>query len=357
MTVSEGMDPARVREIAGALRATSEELHQIGQSGTTSLQVLADAWEGQDLEAYAAGWDGARRTLASAADLLSALGERLGSQADDQDGASEASAPAGSGTREPGLAGDRPHTGPGDRSGNPDIPGGEDHEDIEYEEIEGPVYSDGVQMTDVSQGGLGDCWLVASMMSLARTNPELLEKAIKDNGDGTYDVTLYEDGKPVTVTVSGEFPARDGNPAYADNDGNARELWPMLIEKAAAQQLGGDYDDIVGDKPGRAMELLTGKEPTVYEDGFGFWDDLDQPPADQLKERFDNGDSMVFSTRGDDKSIGDHELVGGHAYVITDVADNGDVTLQNPWGASNPPITVPYDDFEKYCRRLTIVDA
>ena len=357
MTVSEGMDPARVREIAGVLRGTGRELVRIGQSGAASLHVLGDSWSGPDLQFYASSWDEARRSLETAADMLTRVGDDLVGQADAQDRASEGTAPTASPRHEPGLAGDRRATGPGDRSGNPDIPGGEDHEGITYEKIEGPVFAEGVQPTDVSQGGLGDCWLVASMMSLARTNPELIEKAIKDNGDGTYDVTLYEDGKPVVVTVTGEFPARDGDPAYADNDSDVRELWPMLIEKAAAQHMGGDYDDIVGDKPGRAMELLTGKEPTVYEDGFGFWDDLDQPPAQELKKRFDNGDSMVFSTHGDDKSIGDHQLVGGHAYVITGVADNGDVTLQNPWGANHPPITVPYDDFEKYCRRLTVVDA
>lgn len=357
MSVSEGMDVERVRASERAVLGQVRAVEVARVEARRSAARLAQAWEGQDSSDFQRRWGSAERHLVLVEDGMRRLVEELRAQAQDQERVSE---DRGGGS--PGGLGLAGHVGatPGeDQSGNPDIPEGEGHENISYRTVAGPVVVDGVEMSDAKQGYLGDCWFVASMMSLARTNPEIIESAIVDNGDGTYDVTLYDDGKPVVVTVSNELPTvAEGDPAYADNDSSTRELWPMLLEKAAAQHLGGDYEDIVGDKPERGLELLTGKEADVYEDGFGFWDDLDQPPAAELYERFQAGDSMVFSTHGEDKSIGDHKLIGAHAYVITDVSPEGDVTLQNPWGVSeHPPITVPYEDFERYSRRLTIIDA
>jgi hypothetical protein len=51
----------------------------------------------------------------------------------------------------------------------------------------------GADPSDVKQGALGDCYLLAALAAVAKTNPALIERMISDNGDGTYNVTIYED--------------------------------------------------------------------------------------------------------------------------------------------------------------------
>jgi Calpain family cysteine protease len=118
---------------------------------------------------------------------------------------------------------------------------------------------------DVTQGGIGDCWLAASMAAVARARPEVIRSAIRTRGDGTYDVSLYlgEDGRlilspdpPRTVQVTSNFPMRAGAPAYAqpgDASAAGPELWPMLIEKAYAAMISGGYPGLAGGVEGRGQ--------------------------------------------------------------------------------------------------------
>jgi hypothetical protein len=96
--------------------------------------------------------------------------------------------------------------------------------------------------------------MLAALAAIARANPSLIRNMIKDNGDGTYNVTLYiqdnfwSSRSPKVVKVKSTFPANNGNPAYSqigDRGKKGPELWVMLIEKAYAMSKGG-YDDIEG---------------------------------------------------------------------------------------------------------------
>jgi|GEM_PF-2599457 hypothetical protein len=111
------------------------------------------------------------------------------------------------------------------------------------------------QIGDITQGGAKDCYLAAALSALAKTNPGYLKKLIKDNGDGTYDVTLFTDKKTgllglfgserqsQVVKVTSSFPTNpDGTPAFIQK-GEDDAIWAMIIEKAFAQQQGG-YDKI-----------------------------------------------------------------------------------------------------------------
>jgi hypothetical protein len=69
----------------------------------------------------------------------------------------------------------------------------------------------GPQDGDVSQGTANDCWVLATLDAVARSNPQVLKKGLQANGDGTYGVTLYDpSGKPQTFQVSPPGP----NSAY-----------------------------------------------------------------------------------------------------------------------------------------------
>ncbi len=148
-------------------------------------------------------------------------------------------------------------------------------QDFTYQPYDNVLWDGAPKATDVAQGYLGDCYLMAAMGAVAAANP----KAIKDlfspqtPGSPTYTVSLYVregfGGKFAkhSVTVDTNLPTRIQDvqrhtPIYAlmgqDLADKKHPMWPALLEKAYAQLMGG-YDVIgEGGPPERAMEALTG---------------------------------------------------------------------------------------------------
>ncbi len=140
-----------------------------------------------------------------------------------------------------------------------------------YQKYAGKAFIGEPKVSDVDQGSLGDCFLIAGMGAVAAANPELIKKAVKDNGDGTYTITFQElqkDGKtfkPHYETVDSYLPTRAGGAqrtAYAQSDTAydpvSVALWPALVEKAYAQWHGGYTAIQHGGQSAKAMEVLTG---------------------------------------------------------------------------------------------------
>jgi len=216
-----------------------------------------------------------------------------------------------------------------------------------------------VHPNDITQGGLGDCWILSSLGALALQNRSIIENAVRDNGDGTYTVTFYEptnagwwafwadDYRKVEITVNNEFATdQNGNPAFT-RPGDPNELWPMIIEKAYAQWKGG-YDKIAGGVAGNALEALTGQESTVV---------VGDLSLEDMADKFEDGEAIVLSSMPKDQGTSElytnGTLVTGHAYFVTNVDRNaGTVTIHNPWGWSGGEITVTYqqyvDNFYRY---------
>lgn len=225
-----------------------------------------------------------------------------------------------------------------------------------------------VQWSDVDQGGLGDCSLLATLMSIAESDPEFVVEMITDNHDGTYSVRFYdEDGFPYWVEVEEDLildesaSVRIGpwdvtmKPKYA---GVGDALWPAILEKAVAQDA-GSYNATTMN-PWEAMQRVTGEKPWI--------DDYEEPSygrpdghverdisLDALAEVIEGGGIVVSSTPphsgGDGKSFtfsdaGDQVLQYQHADSVqsVDVAAQT-VTVQNPWGEKYPAITLTYDEF------------
>ncbi|NTV38636.1 MAG: hypothetical protein HGA51_01575 [Demequinaceae bacterium] len=231
-----------------------------------------------------------------------------------------------------------------------------------------PLFLDGddaIRGDQVRQGGLGDCWLLATMGSLADQNPQAIRDMINDNGDGTYTVKLWVDGKRRSFVVDGDFLVdASGRPVYAGGWRTPNALWPLVLEKAVAQACGG-YEEISGDSPSRAIELFLGDDGKSDAYGHGFlsssgWDDHfdDDVSPEKLAEYCDDGYVVVASsTAGGDEStytVGDATLHHGHAYEVADVQidENGDatVTVVNPWNSDPDPFD---DDGEKGVQVLT----
>jgi len=110
---------------------------------------------------------------------------------------------------------------------------------VHWEKQVGRLTVDGFNLDDPMQGQVGDCYLISSMVVVARARPDLLQKAIVDHGDGTYTVTYQSrpvrglPTVPVEVTVDTTIAKRRSKPEYASAR-NPKELWPLILEKAYA---------------------------------------------------------------------------------------------------------------------------
>lgn len=195
------------------------------------------------------------------------------------------------------------------------------------------------------QGAIGDCWFLSGLMAAAQTDPAFLSKNVTLREDGTWDVTLYEDGEPVVVNVSPDQLARDG--ARVDSDGN-RNTWNgdaigymSIYEQAAINHLGPDYESVVADSPQAGLELITGAEAegSTFLDGHPSIESLDTAIAEGRPVTVMTEPLMPFNS----------DLAAAHVYQVrsVDTAKN-EVELVNPWGdgASKPHVVrVPMDMF------------
>ena len=93
-----------------------------------------------------------------------------------------------------------------------------------------PLFSTDPKPSDIEQGDLGDCYLMASLSALAAQDPQKIKDALCDNGDGTVTVRLFNnDREPMFITVDKTIPQKDGNAVYGQN-----ALWVQMMEKAYA---------------------------------------------------------------------------------------------------------------------------
>ena len=227
----------------------------------------------------------------------------------------------------------------------------------------GDLYGKGAPSAcDIKQDALGDCYFVATMGALANKRPDLIQNAIRyDANTGTYQVRLYQDGKPVTVTVTQSELAynlnRQGG-STVDNTGRDQRVWPAVIETAYAKQLDSNPADGLkegfdilggGGKARDALEVLTGDKGTDYSFSRGFFEsrgDALSRLGQQAQTALANGRPLTLSTDPENRSLWQHitgdqgkqdGLVDNHVYVVesvTKVGDDYQVTLRNPWGTN-----------------------
>lgn len=99
MSVQQGMDPGRVRHIAGQLRSQVQALGDVLAAGHASSGVLREHWVGDDGQELVTRWTSdAAKQIGAATETLRALATGLERQAADQDEASGAGGSGGPGT-------------------------------------------------------------------------------------------------------------------------------------------------------------------------------------------------------------------------------------------------------------------
>ena len=179
-----------------------------------------------------------------------------------------------------------------------------------------------VDYTTFKQGSRPNCWIAAAVSAFAYQNPEKIKKMIKDNGDGTYTVTLPGPNKSYIVNPS--------NGASFSSDGN----WAKILELALIEYYGDKAKESNGLSYLDVIEVLTGNNVTPNRNisgaGFGTWL---ESLASKLSKA--NDGAIVVAGTGYREPTGSAKncLQAGHTYAVLgfDKA-TGRVRMRNPHG-------------------------
>ncbi|AFZ20253.1 C2 family cysteine protease [Allocoleopsis franciscana] len=198
-----------------------------------------------------------------------------------------------------------------------------------YKQASGSLFQNGISYQDIDQGGVGDCYFVASLAGTAFRSPDTIRDMFIDNNDGTFTVRFFNGDKADYVTVDKYLPTTaGGNAVFAGWGGGSynesnNELWVALAEKAYAQinesaWIGQDntnsYQGIAYGTL-KAISHITGLNNTGYKD-------LEAGDFNSVVNAF-NADRIIYLSDG------------GHAYTLVGYnATTQMFKVYNPYGST-----------------------
>jgi hypothetical protein len=231
---------------------------------------------------------------------------------------------------------------------------------VTYSTSSKPLFAaSGPSMNDINQGYLGDCYLLSSLAEVAKQNSGDITSMFTSNGNNTYGVRFYVNGKAEYVTVNASLA--DGGTIF--NNGGS-DIWASLAEKAYAQlqasgvvtgnsiNYGNSWSTIGnGGAPEMALEEITGASAITDFDASGSsWAKVVYSQSFGVTGyTTGNATSNVLSTLATDLAAGDDVILSSYTNArdssgkITLVADHamsvygydsktGMLEVRNPWG-------------------------
>ena len=217
----------------------------------------------------------------------------------------------------------------------------------------------GAQDLKLAQGEIGDCFVLATLYSLSRTQQgqKLLEDMVKVDDNGNYIVT-FRNKEPIIITPE----ELDSERSTSEKDWACGEMGTKAIERAYAKFIKTTpnmHNSIQIDKGGRitdAMKLITGKECTMYkieeQNLESFFTAISQKGMDNQFLTCSTPHTGKYGKFVDSES----KFITGHAYSIKNI-NKKDKTIEivNPHNTKKSE-TISWDDFKTMFEYIYIAD-
>lgn len=208
-----------------------------------------------------------------------------------------------------------------------------DNPELQWKEFGVDLYPFGKPLpADINQRAIGNCCAVAALAAMAYTHPDFIESTIKDNGDKTYTVSMFDPkGEPIDVSVTSKFLSdKQGNSITSCGKGLILN-WGTVLEKAIMKYrhvYWGNYN-LGGIPQQEVTPMFTGN-------GYVFCFSPNALTSEELTRVVRAGLSQGYFVTGgfnQGNSIGDQGTVTGHCFSGMYSADpHALFAMRNPWG-------------------------
>ena len=204
------------------------------------------------------------------------------------------------------------------------------------------LFTDKIEVDDIKQGGLGDCYFMTPIANLCKF-PNIIKNMFLQstkNENGFYEIKFYIDGRRQIVIIDDYIPAYKSNKKPCFAKPNENEIWVLLLEKAWAK-INGGYANIISGSPCDSFEFLIGRGSSIYDLDCKKEEDLEDYKYEIIKnvQLADQNNCLISAITKDSKSVGDSGIEGTHAYSILnfikiETSEGKEVYLfrmRNPW--------------------------